>query len=414
MLDRFFRDGTAPQRLRANPLGSQLDSFTTVVTQRGYARATIRLQLWLLADLGRWLRRKALSIGDLRATVIDAFITRRRRARRLRRSDAATLRLFLDHLQTKGVIPAPPPVVDRSALGRLKVQYEDYLRKDRGLSPWTAYRNGFVLRRFLTERFGDGPIRLGRLRPDDITHFLLRHPPRRTPASIQLDLSALRSFLRFLFQEGHTDRDLSAVVPTVRRWRLVDVPTYLTAAEVEALLASCDRTASVGRRDYAVLLLLARLGLRAGEVVRLELGDLDWRAGELTVRGKGLVHDRLPLPRDVGDALVAYLRTDRPSCTTRRVFLRLKAPHRGFNHPSTVSTLVRRALERAGLTPPITGAHLLRHSLATGLLRHGASLAEIGEVLRHRTLNTTEIYAKVDLDGLRALARPWPTLGGVR
>lgn len=145
----------------------------------------------------------------------------------------------------------------------------------------------------------------------------------------------------------------------------------------------------------------------------MELGDLDWRAGELTVRGKGLVHDRMPLPRDVGEAVAAYLR-DRPSCLTRRVFLRMKAPHRGFNHPSTVSTIVRRALARAHVTSPRKGAHLLRHSLATNLLRHGASLTEIGEVLRHRSPNTTEIYTKVDLDGLRMLARPWPTVGGVR
>lgn len=407
MLDQFFRDPTAAQRLRANPLGSHLDSFTALVSRLGYARSTIRTGLWLIADLGRWLRRRALSVKDLRAGVTDDFLGRRRRAGRLHRGDAATLRLFLGHLQSDGVIPASPPVLDRSALGQLKLRYEEYLRKERGLSPLTGYRHWFVLRRFLGERFGDGPIRLGELRPDHVTHCLLRHAPRRR--GIQLHVSALRSFLRFLFQEGDTDRDLSAAVPTVRRWRLVDVPKYLKAAEVDALLASCDRTSPGGRRNYAVLLLLARLGLRAGEVVRLELGDLDWRAGELTVRGKGSVHDRLPLPRDVGGALVAYLRADRPACPTRRVFLRMKAPHRGFNHPSTVSTIVRRALERAGLTPPIKGAHLLRHSLATGLLRHGASLAEIGEVLRHRAPNTTEIYAKVDLDGLRALARPWPT-----
>ncbi len=408
MLDQFFRDGAAAQRLRANPLGSHLDSFTAVVSRLGYARSTIRTQLWLLADLGRWLRRRALGIKSLRGGVTDDFIGPRRRAGRLGRGDAATLRLFLDHLRAEDVIPPPPPLVDRSPLGRLKTRYEEYLRKERGLSPATGYRHWFILRRFLGECFGDGPIRLRDLRPDDVTHCLLRHVPRR--GGIQLHVSALRSFLRFLFQEGDTDRDLSAVVPTVRRWRLVDVPKYLKATEVEALLASCDQTSPVGRRDYAVLLTLARLGLRAGEVVRLELGDLDWRAGELTVRGKGSVHDRLPLPRDVGEALVAYLRADRPSCTTRRVFMRMRAPHRGFNHPSTVSTIVRRALERAGLTPPIKGAHLLRHSLATGLLRHGASLAEIGEVLRHRAPSTTEIYAKVDLDGLRVLARPWPAL----
>lgn len=414
MLDQFFKDSAAPHRLRASLLAPYLDGFAARVSRLGYARSTVQTQLRLVVDVGRWLRRHALSVKDLDTSVAERFLSPRRRRKREGRGDPETLRLFLDHLRADGVLPPPPPLVDRSPLGRLETRYEEYLRNERGLSLLTGHRYWFVLRRFLGGRFGDGPLRLRDLRPDDVTRFLLQYPPCRPPHGALLHVSALRSFLRFLFQEGDTDRDLSAAVPTVRRWRLVDVPKYLKPAEVEALLKSCDRTSSVGRRDYAVLLLLARLGLRAGEVVRLELGDLDWRAGELTVRGKGSVHDRLPLPRDVGAALAAYLRTARPPCPTRWVFLRMKAPLRGFNHPSTVSTIVRRALARAGLTPPIHGAHLLRHSLATGLLRRGASLAEIGELLRHRAPNTTEIYAKVALDGLRALARPWPTVGGVR
>ncbi len=413
MVERFFRD-VALRRLRVNPLRTHLDSFSAVVAQRGYARWTIRAQLSLLADLGRWLKRRGLNVRNLCPRVTDAFLDRRRRASARRRGSAATLRQFLDHLQTAGVLAAPRPVIDRSALGRLYHRYEEYLRKERGLYPGTVYRNWFVVRRFLRARFGSSPIRVRRLRPADITAFLLRHPSRRPSRTAHLHVSALRSFLRFLFHEGHTDRDLSAAVPTIRRWRLVDVPKYLTSADVERLLVSCDRTSPVGRRDYALLLVLARLGLRAGEVVRLALDDLDWRAGELTVHGKGLMDDRLPLPPDVGAAIAAYVRCDRPACTTRRVFVCMKAPHRGFHHPSTVSTIVRRALERADLTPPIKGAHLLRHSLATDLLRHGASLPEIGDVLRHRSPNTTEIYAKVDLDRLRTLVQPWPMRGGAR
>lgn len=330
------------------------------------------------------------------------------------RGDGETLRLFLDHLRAEGVIPPPQPVVDRSPLGRLKARYEEYLRQERGLSPVAASRYWPAIQRLLLECFDDGPICLRDLTPQDITKFLLRHARSRTPKGAQLMVSALRSFFRFLVQHGETERDLLAAVLSVPSWRLAEVPKYLKPAEVECLLDSCDRTSAVGRRDYAVLLLLARLGLRAGEVVRLELGDLDWRAGELTVRGKGWVEDRLPLPGDVGSALAAYLRTDRRPCTTRCVFLRMKAPRRGFNHASSVSTIVRCALKRAGLTPPTTGAHLLRHSLATDLLHHGASLAEIGEILRHRSPQTTEIYAKVDLDHLRTVARPWPTQGGGR
>lgn len=414
MLDQFFGDRAAAHRLRAGLLGPHLDSFAARVSRLGYARSTVRTQLRLLVDLGGWLTRHALGVRDLRTGVAEGFLSTRRRARRVRRGDAQTLRLFLDHLRAEGVIADPEPMVDRSPLGLLKTRYEEYLSQERGLSLLAGSRYWPFLRRLLGERFGDGPIRLRDLRPQDLTRFLLRHAHARTPKGAQLMVSALRSFLRFLFQQGETDRDLSAAVLSIPTWRLAEVPKYLQPTEVECLLESCDRTSSVGRRDYAILLLLARLGLRAGEAVSLELGDVDWRAGELTVRGKGSFHDRLPLPQDVGNALAAYLRTDRPPCPTRRVFVRMKAPHRGFNHPSTVSTIVRRAVERAGLTPATKGAHLLRHSLATGMLRAGASLAEIGEILRHRIPNTTEIYAKVDLDGLRAIARPWPQSGGGR
>jgi site-specific recombinase XerD len=367
--------------------------------------------VWTLAAFGKWLKRRGLTITDLRRHAADAFLTRRAQTGCVGRSDAATLRLFLDHLEAAGIIPAASSVVAPSPLAQLKVRYEAYLRNERGLSPLTGVRHWFVLGPFLRKRFGDGPIRVRDLSPDDMIRYVLRIPSRSSP-SAQVDAGALRSFLRFLVQAGDIDRDLAAAIPPVRRWRLVDVPKYLKPDDVRCVLASCNRTTPVGRRDYAILLLLARLGLRGGEVVRLELDDLDWHAGELTVRGKGSVHARLPLPRDVGAALALYLRTDRPRCVTRRVFVCMRAPHRGFSHPSTVSTLVRVALARGGLTPPIRGAHLLRHSLATDLLRHGASLADIGEVLRHRLPQTTEIYAKVDIDRLRGLAQPWPTPGG--
>jgi site-specific recombinase XerD len=224
--------------------------------------------------------------------------------------------------------------------------------------------------------------------------------------------TALRSFFRFLFQDGQTDGDLARAIPAVPQWRLAEVPKYLEPEEVERVLRACQRDTTGGRRDQAILLLLARLGLRASEVIALELDDIDWRAGVLTVRGKGCSHDSLPLPADVGQALASYLRHHRPPCTTRRLFVRTRAPHRGLANPSSLSTIVTRALKRAGLRPAFTGAHVLRHSLATGMLRSGASLDEIGEVLRHRAADTTAIYAKVDVRGLRSLALPWPTKGG--
>jgi len=227
-------------------------------------------------------------------------------------------------------------------------------------------------------------------------------------------VTALRSFLRFLFERGEIETDLAASVPTVAHWRLAGVPRYLDDDEVEKLLGSRDLSTATGRRDRAILLLLARLGLRAGEIVALRLEDLHWREGEFTVRGKGRYHDRLPLPREVGEAIALYLQKDRPSCRSRRVFLRRKAPLRGFAGPGTVTTIVRRAIDQAGLEPSEKGAHLLRRSLATGMLGRGATLAEIGQILRHRSPNSTEIYAKVDIGGLRSLARPWPLAGGGR
>lgn len=414
MLEEFFEEGAVALRLRADRLGPHLDTFSTLVSRLGYARSSARAQLNLLVDLGQWLKGNALGVGDLGAAVVERFVVDRRGAWRPRRSDARTLRRFLAHLRAGGVLPTVQPQIEDSALVLLKTRFEAYLITQRGLVVGTGLRYWPFVRDLLLERFGEKPIRVHDLTAHDITRFLLRHVQDRTPKGAQPMVSALRSFLRFLFRHGETECDLSAAVLTVASWRLAEVPKYLKPAAVECLLASCDRSSPIGRRDYALLLLLARLGLRAGEVVTMELDDLDWRLGELTVRGKGASHDRLPLPADVGDALAAYLRQDRPPCATRRVFVCMKAPCRGFHHASTVSTIVRRALERAGLNPPGKGAHLLRHSLATGMLRNGASLAEIGEILRHRALTTTEIYAKVDIEGLRTLARPWPAPRGAR
>lgn len=413
MLERFFKDGAAAERLRESVLGPQLDTFVAVVSDLGYSPSTIQTQLQLLANFVRWIQENEVVISSIDENITDRFLTESRRKGALQRGDKHTLRRFLDHLRTEGNLPAPAPTCDNSHLTSLKCRYEDYLQKERGLSAKTASRYWPILQRFLLERFGDGPVRLWELEPQDIANFLLRHAHDRTPKVAQLMVTVLRSFLRFLFRYEETKRDLSAVVPTVPSWRLAEVPKHLKPDELESLLEACDRTTSVGRRDYAVLLLLARLGLRAGEVVTLELNDIDWRAAELTVRGKGLFHDRLPLPQDVGEALASYLLNDRPTCSTRRLFLRMRAPCQGFKDSTAVSTIVRRAVERSGLNPPSKGAHLLRHSLATGMLRKGASMTEIGELLRHRSSSSTEIYAKVDIEGIRSIARHWPEKGGV-
>jgi site-specific recombinase XerD len=264
------------------------------------------------------------------------------------------------------------------------------------------------VRRFLSDRFGKGAVVLGELRPKDITQFVSRNAHLHSPGRARLMVTAIRSFLRFLHVTGETVTDLTAVVPTVANWRLARLPQWIPAEQVNKVLQDCDQETTVGQRDYTILLLLARLGLRAGEVVAMTLDDIDWDNGELLVRGKGRRQVRMPLPADVGRALATYLRRGRPSCSSRRVFICAKAPRRGFTNSVAVCTLVMRALRRAGLNPPSKGAHLFRHSLATEMLRRGATLPQIGEILRHRHPDTTAIYAKVDLGALRPIAPPWP------
>ena len=414
MLEDCFERLAADKRSRGNPLVPHLSPFTTSLVEEGYADTTLQAKLWLLADFGWWLGRRGLSVMELDERLVERFINNRRRKGRLQRGNGETLRQFLEHLRRCNVAPSAQPICDDSPLAEILNRYEKYLRSERGVATATIVNYLPFARTFLVERFSEGPLLLHELGSSDVSAVVLRHAQTMSRRRSQLMATAFRSFFRFLFQNGELQVDLAAAVPAVADWRLSTVPKYLTPEEVDRVLGGCDRQTSTGRRDYAILLLLARLGLRAGEAVALQLDDIDWRGGEILIRGKGLLHDRMPLPVDVGEALTSYLRTDRPPCKTRRVFVCMKAPRSGFAGPSTLTTIVRRALDRADLHPAMKGAHVLRHSLATTMLRSGASMNEIGEILRHRIPSTTEIYAKVDFDGLRSLAHPWPSVGGGR
>jgi integrase/recombinase XerD len=411
--DSFERIETDP-RLRDSPLASHLAPFATSLVENGYVKSTVQSKLNLLLSFGQWLERRRLSITDFDERFAERFIAYKRREGRVHRGNRETLLQFLDHLRKRDVIPAPTPACDDSPLAAILTRYEKHLRSERGLTAATVINYLPCIRKFLIERFREKPPVIREVRSSDVSDFILRQAPTMSPRRAQLVAAAFRSFFRFLFQDGELQVNLALSVPSVADRRLTTIPKYLNPDQVERVLGTCNRQTATGRRDYAILLLLARLGLRAGEVVSLQLDDVDWRAGELLVRGKGLLHDRMPLPVDVGDALTSYLRTDRPPCKTRRVFVCMKAPRSGFAGPSTLSTIVRRALDRADLYPALRGAHVMRHSLATTMLRSGASMNEIGEILRHRTPSTTEIYAKLDFDGLRSLAHPWPGVGGGR
>jgi site-specific recombinase XerD len=394
--------------LRAGPLALQFDGFVAALLAQGYGATSIRAKLTFVAQLGRWLERRRLAPEALDDARVREFLRARLRRYRGAAAAAATTHQLLRYLRAAAVVPQSPAARPRYVAARVEAAFAEHLRRERALADVTITSYVNLVRPFLTGR-GQAPGRsLARVRAKDVTRFVVQQARRLGPGCTKLLVTALRSLLRFLHWTGTTPTDLAPCVPRVADWRHARLPKYIPAADVQRLIRSCDLCRPAGRRDHAVLLLIARLGLRACEVVRMTLDDLDWKAGELRVRGKGARLDRLPLPREVGDALVTYLRDPRPPGVSRRVFLCARAPRRGLSHSSTVSTIVRRAIERAGLQPPSRGAHLLRHSLATTLLRRGAPLAEIGSLLRHHSPDTTTLYAKVDLASLRDIALPWP------
>jgi len=410
MLENYFKRPAILARHRAGLFGPYLDSFVSHTGALGYPKHTVRCKCWILRDLGRWMDRKGLGVDDLEEDVIDRFVKDFWEHGSLVRccGGKTTARMFLDHIREENVVATPEATEDNTEMGKLVARYLEYLRQERGLVESTNRNYIITVRRFLDERFGDGPLHLCELQPSDISDFILNASRSYGPKRIQLFTTSLRSFFRFLLMNGEITVNLADAVPTARNWRQSSIPQYLTEDEVRRMLDTCDRSNANGRRDFAILLLLARLGLRACEIARLEIDDINWRSGEILVRGKGKLHDPLPLLSDVGEALADYIRHGRPNCATRRVFIRARAPYRPIAQQGTVTTLVRTAMRRAGLTPEVGGPRLLRHSLATRLLRKGATMAEIGQVLRHRSANTTEIYAKVDFAALRQLAQPWP------
>jgi site-specific recombinase XerD len=385
-MQQLFVGPETVSALRAGPLGKYVEGFVAALDSTGYKPATVHDKMLVLAQFGRWLKRRGLGVRDLDDRRVGEFLRWRRRMFQPRRGARITLGQFLDHLRRAGEL-APVVLAARcDRAGAVEEQYATYLREERALANATLVRYLPLVDRFLANRFGDGPFRLGQLKADDVTKFVLHQAHAMSPRRAKLLVTALRSFLRFLFLRGETATDLTPSVPAVADWRLARLPRFIPAADVHRLMSACNRRSATGRRDYAIILLLARLGLRASEVVQMSLDDIDWETGEVTVRGKGRRLDRLPIPRDVGEALVEYLRRDRPACSTRRFFICSKAPHRGFAGPVAISTIVRRAIDRAGLRTPTKGAHLLRH----------------------RSPNTTVLYAKVDLASLRDVAQPWP------
>lgn len=387
------------------PLASFAPGFARELSQQGYRRKPVTDQVRLLAHLSRWLAGKGLDMAGLSSSVLMEFLGERRSQGYTLWLSPKALVPLIDYLRGIGMTNCEPKSgPDPAEL--LLARYREYLLGTRGLTPASARGYIDMVRAFVASRLVDGELDWASLRPADVRAFVLSACRSRSVGSAKLVTTALRSLLGYAQVEGLTAAPLRDVVPAVAGWRLAGLPRSLQPGEARRLLAACDRRTVAGRRDFAMLMLLARLGMRAGEVRGLSLDDIDWHAGELLVRGKGNRYERLPLLDDVGQALSAYLQLGRPATAQgRTVFVRVRAPHRPLSSGG-VTRAVAAAAARAGLGR--VSAHRLRHTVATEMVRAGVSLPDVGQVLRHRRLATTAIYAKVDREQLRLLARPWP------
>ena len=412
MSKRFYAPPEKLSRFDSGPLGADLQSFADLLCRQGYSDEAGWEKIRVVRDFSRWLARRHVEIEKLDENEVAAFLEARLKQRSFRSGEKVTLALLLKHLRQNHIIPAHPVKAVQGPAELIAQDYRHYLVHERSLGEDTIKGYLAIVRRFLLRHFPSQKVELKKLGAKEVGEFVLHETTRQGWRACQHTATTLRSFFGFLFQNRKIATNLAMAVPTVPGWRLSELPHYLEPADVEKVLHVCDRRRKSGKRNYAILLLLARLGLRAGEVVSLELDDIDWDAGELRIHGKGARVDKLPLLEDIGGALADYLQKARPCCSSRRVFVHVKAPYEGFARPCNgICCIVRRALKAADLNPPHKGAHILRHSLATRMLRNGASLPEIGRVLRHQGIQTTEIYAKVNVNALRALAQPWP--GGV-
>jgi len=393
------------------PFAKHLRGYATFLRVQGYDAHYLHRHVMLAARFSHWLERRQLAARRVDSEHVSCYLRCRHRQRRTSRGDVPSMSHFMAYLRGRRAIPpekaATLPIVpaDGCAGG-----YARYLRQDRALCRSTIINYVPFVRDFLKDRFGDGAVHLSCLTAKDVMTFVQGRARGLHVKRAKLMTTALRSFFQYARMRGEITLDLVAAVPIVASWSMASIPRAIAAEQTQKLLASIDRKSAMGRRDYAILLVLARLGLRAGEVMSLELNDIDWSSGELTVRGKGR-RSQLPLAPDVGRAIAAYLRHGRPECVSRRVFLRAKAPIGGFHGASGVGSLVRHHLKRARIHSPTFGTHQFRHGLASDMLRQGASLAEIGAVLGHQHPDTTRIYTKIDLQALHALAQRWP--GGV-
>jgi site-specific recombinase XerD len=407
-LEQFLNRSWSIRRLRVGPFRDCVDLYTDRLRKDGYSKHSAAGSMKIIGDFIGWLTDGQFDCSDINEQLAARFLEARVRWHPLRAGDPAAIRRFILALREAQIIaPALPRALDPA--DQILEDFRTYLNHRRGLSPRSCDAYVRFTRPFLRALAITRPGHFARLTQADILGYVEQRARDVGAATAVAMCSRLRSFLRYLQVEGLIVNDLAACVPSIRKWRFTGLPTYLSATQLQQVFQSCDRNTATGRRDYAVLLLLARLGLRAQEVATLTLDEIDWRSGQLCIQGKGRQRATMPLPADVGAALAAYLREGRPVSDSRQIFLRAYSPYVGFPSAVGIWCIARRALNRAGVSGiSHRGAHVFRHTLASELLRSGATLTEIGQVLRHQHHDTTRIYAKVDLASLRNLSLPWP------
>lgn len=411
-LEEYLDGSRLYRRLRSEPHGQFVERYVARLVEERLGRHSVRQCLNVVGGLLSWIAGRRYKLADLDEQVVERYLRYRGARQSIQLGDRAALRRWLLVLREDGAVaPVVPPAV--TPHDRIFKEFDTYLQSERGLAPKSIVRHLPIIRRFLREVCSGSPGDLRKIGQEDVIRYIERHAQDWSPGTGKAMCWSLRAFLRYLHHRGLNPLALADCVPSMRRWKLATLPTYLSAAQVRKALDCCDRETVMGRRDYAILLLLARLGLRADEVATLTLDDIDWRASEMLIRAKGRQRARMPVPPDVGTAIVAYLRNGRPKSSCRRLFVRTLAPHVGFASGCAITKIAKTALDRAGIEGCAhRGSHIFRHSLATELLRSGATLSEIGQLLRHKSHDTTRIYAKVDIDTLRTLGLPWP--GGVQ
>ena len=394
------------------------DHFAEVIESEGYSQGSIDKYRSNAQALREALVSAKLTPADLTDELMDQLARPIVDAASAKDKKHCLYRLnrFRDYLIENASAPARPiPPLDMSPRAVLKREYETYLRVQRGLSEDTIYHCLRFYDRFLTAKFGTGLGDLNKIKPDDITGFILRLREAQNAPRDKTGPSHLRNLFQFLFWSGKTERNLSSAVPKARQPKPTGIPRYLEPEQVNRLIEVVRGHKKTGRRNYAMLMLIARLGLRPPEVTAIELDDIDWRAGEILIRGKRQLHDRMPMSAEIGEAIVDYIKNERRG-PDRALFVSVKPPFKRFKDAQILRWILRDAYDATGISPPqaYIGTHILRHSLATDMLRKGASLTEIGDVLRHRSAMNTTIYAQHDVDALRSISRPWPTAEEVR